>query len=139
VIDPRGHSLVRHAAQTLRFTPGRDVALLNALLHTIIEEGLTDRQYIQAHTEDYERLREHIRDYSPEKMAPLCGIDAAADCRCRAYAARCPCPEDDALLGPGVGARDMPQGGGVDAAERRHLLRCSRGCARAPFVILGVA
>ncbi len=77
VMDPRGHSLVRHAAATLRFTPGRDVALLNALLHTIIEEGLTDRQYIQAHTEDYEKLREHIRDYSPEKMAPLCGIDAA--------------------------------------------------------------
>ncbi|HTW51910.1 MAG TPA: formate dehydrogenase subunit alpha [Stellaceae bacterium] len=77
VIDPRGHSLVRHAAQTLRFTPGRDVAMLNALIHTIVEEGLTDRQYIQAHTEDYEKLREHIRDYSPEKMAPLCGIDAA--------------------------------------------------------------
>src|ERR1700738_1168285 len=77
VIDPRGYSLVRHAAQTLQFTSGRDVALLNALLHTIIEEGLTDRQYIQAHTEDYEKLREHIRDYSPEKMAPICGIDAA--------------------------------------------------------------
>src|SRR5215470_5463273 len=77
VMDPRGHTLVRHATRTLRFNPGRDVAMLNALLHTIIEEGLTDRQYIQAHTEDYEKLREHIRDYSPEKMAPICGIDAA--------------------------------------------------------------
>jgi formate dehydrogenase major subunit len=76
VMDPRGHSLVRHAAKTLRFSPGRDVAMLNALLHTIIEEGLTDRQYIQAHTDDYEKLREHIKDYSPEEMAPLCGIDA---------------------------------------------------------------
>src|SRR5437016_5313609 len=77
VIDPRGHTLTRHATMTLRFTPGRDVALLNALLHTIVEEGLTDRQYIQAHTEDYDQLREHIRNYSPEQMAPLCGIDAA--------------------------------------------------------------
>src|SRR5215468_7143331 len=77
VMDPRGHTLVRHATVTLRFNPGRDVAMLNALLHTIIEEGLTDRQYIQAHTEDFEKLREHIRDYSPEKMAPICGIDAA--------------------------------------------------------------
>jgi formate dehydrogenase major subunit len=76
VIDPRGHSLGRHATLTLRFNPGRDVALLNALLHTVIEEGLTDRQYIQAHTEDFEKLHEHIRDYSPETMAPLCGIDA---------------------------------------------------------------
>jgi formate dehydrogenase major subunit len=77
VIDPRGQGLVRHATGTLLFNPGRDVAMLNAFLHTIIEEGLTDRQYIQAHTEDYEKLREHIRDYSPEKMAPICGIDAA--------------------------------------------------------------
>ncbi len=77
VMDPRGHSLVRYATKTLRFSPGRDVAMLNALLHTIIEEGLADRQYIQAHTEDYDKLREHIRDYSPEKMAPICGIDAA--------------------------------------------------------------
>jgi formate dehydrogenase major subunit len=77
VMDPRGHQLGRHAAQVLQFSPGRDVAMLNAFLHTIIEEGLTDRQYIQAHTEDYEKLREHIRDYSPEKMAPICGIDAA--------------------------------------------------------------
>ncbi|HVC57006.1 MAG TPA: formate dehydrogenase subunit alpha [Stellaceae bacterium] len=76
VMDPRGHSLVRHATKTLRFNPGRDVALLNAMIHTIVEEGLTDRQYIQAHTEDYEKLREHIRDYSPEKMAEICGIDA---------------------------------------------------------------
>ena len=76
VMDPRGHALVRHADKHLQFSPSRDVAMLNALIHTIIEEGLTDRQYIQAHTEDYEKLREHIRSYSPEKMAPLCGIDA---------------------------------------------------------------
>ena len=68
-MDPRGQFLARYATQMLQFKPGRDVAMLNALLHTIIEEGLTDRQYIQAHTEDFEKLREHIRDYSPEKMA----------------------------------------------------------------------
>jgi formate dehydrogenase major subunit len=77
VMDPRGYTLMRHAWKTLRFNPGRDVALLNALIHTIVEEGLYDRQYVQAHTEDFEKLREHIRDYSPEKMAPVCGVDAA--------------------------------------------------------------
>src|SRR5271166_4274552 len=77
VIDSRGYTLARHATAWLRLNPGRDVALLNALIHTIIEEGLYDRQYVQAHTEDFEALREHIRDYSPEKMAPICGIDAA--------------------------------------------------------------
>jgi formate dehydrogenase major subunit len=76
VMDPRGQALARHATKMLKFKPGRDVAMLNALLHTIVEEGLADRQYVQAHTEDFEKLREHIRDYSPEKMAELCGIDA---------------------------------------------------------------
>src|SRR6185437_13412145 len=87
VMDPRGHSLNRYATKVLRFSPGRDVALLNALINTIVEEGLTDRQYIQTYTEDYEKLREHIKDYSPEKMAPICGIDAATLRRvARAYA-----------------------------------------------------
>jgi len=76
-IDSRNYALMRHATTSLRLNPGRDVGLLNALIHAIIEEGLYDRQYVQAHTEDFEKLREHIRDYSPEKMAPICGIDAA--------------------------------------------------------------
>jgi formate dehydrogenase major subunit len=77
VMDPRGQVMARYATEMLRFKPGRDVALLNALLHTIIEEDLYDRQYVQAHTEDFERLREHVRAYAPEKMAEICGIDAA--------------------------------------------------------------
>jgi formate dehydrogenase major subunit len=77
VMDPRGQGLVRHSAGALRFNPGRDVAMLNSFLHTIIEENLYDRQYVQAHTQDFAALREHIRDYSPEKMAEICGIDAA--------------------------------------------------------------
>jgi formate dehydrogenase major subunit len=76
VMDPRSQFMARYATKMLQFKPGRDVAMLNALLHTIVEEGLYDRQYVQAHTEDFEQLREHIRDYAPEKMAELCGIDA---------------------------------------------------------------
>jgi formate dehydrogenase major subunit len=78
VLDPRGQVMARYATHMLQFKPGRDVALLNALLHTIIEEDLHDRQYVQAHTEDFEQLREHVQDYSPEKMAEICGIDAAS-------------------------------------------------------------
>jgi formate dehydrogenase major subunit len=75
VMDPRGQVMARYATHMLRFKPARDVAMLNALLHTIIEEGLHDRQYVQAHTEDFEKLREHVRDYAPEKMAEICGVD----------------------------------------------------------------
>ncbi|HEX3419440.1 MAG TPA: molybdopterin-dependent oxidoreductase, partial [Stellaceae bacterium] len=74
VMDPRGQVMARYATHMLRFKPARDVAMLNALLHTIIEEGLHDRQYVQAHTEDFEKLREHVRDYAPEKMAEICGV-----------------------------------------------------------------
>src|SRR5712664_1975858 len=66
VMDPRGQVMARYATKMLRFKPGRDVALLNAMLHTIVGEGLYDRQYVQAHTQDFEALREHVRDYAPE-------------------------------------------------------------------------
>ena len=42
VMDPRGQALKRHATHMLQFKPGTDVALLNALMHVIVEEGLYD-------------------------------------------------------------------------------------------------
>jgi formate dehydrogenase major subunit len=76
VIDPRGQALKRHATHMLQFTPGRDVALLNAMLNVIVTEELYDRQYLQAHTLGFEQLRTHLVAYLPEAMAPICGIDA---------------------------------------------------------------
>jgi formate dehydrogenase major subunit len=76
VMDPRGQALTRHATHMLQFKPGTDVAMLNAMMHVIIEEGLTNPDYIARHTEGFEELREHLKDFPPEKMAPLCGIDA---------------------------------------------------------------
>ena len=76
IADPRHQALSRHAWKHLAFRPGSDVALLNALLHVIIEEGLVNRSYIEAHTLDYEKLAAHVAEFAPEKMAPLCGIDA---------------------------------------------------------------
>ncbi len=79
VIDPRGQNqgISRYASHVLQFTPGRDVALLNAMLHTIIEEGLVDVQYIQAMTEGYDALKAKIKDFPPERMQEICGIPAA--------------------------------------------------------------
>ncbi|MFZ4806656.1 MAG: formate dehydrogenase subunit alpha [Hyphomicrobiaceae bacterium] len=79
VMDPRGQNqgLARYASHVLQFTPGRDVALLNAMLNTIINEGLVDIQYVQAHTEGYESLKAKVQDFTPEQMEPVCGIPAA--------------------------------------------------------------
>ncbi|WP_271899255.1 formate dehydrogenase subunit alpha [Candidatus Phyllobacterium onerii] len=76
VIDPRGQDLMRHATYSLRFRPGSDVAMLNALLHVIIEEGLYDEQYIQANVSGFEALKSKVKDFSPEAMAEVCGIEA---------------------------------------------------------------
>ena len=76
VMDPRGQGLTRHASYHLQFKPGSDVALLNALINVIVTENLYDRQYVAAHTAGFEALAKHIVDYPPEKMAPICGIDA---------------------------------------------------------------
>jgi len=76
VIDPRHQSLSRHAYKHLAFKPGSDVALLNAMINTIITEGLTDEQYIAGYTEGYDDLKAKIKEFTPEKMAPICGIPA---------------------------------------------------------------
>jgi len=76
VMDPRGVGLGRYATHRLKFRPGTDVAMLNAIMHTIVEEGLYDRQYIEAMTEGFDAIKTHLAGFSPEKMAPVCGIDA---------------------------------------------------------------
>jgi formate dehydrogenase major subunit len=76
VMDPRGQALKRHAAHMLQFKNGTDVAMLNAILNVIVSEKLYDQQYIQTFTEGFPALAEHVKDFTPEEMAPICGIDA---------------------------------------------------------------
>ncbi|MEX0582264.1 MAG: molybdopterin-dependent oxidoreductase, partial [Sneathiella sp.] len=74
VIDPRGQALSRHATYMLQEKPGTDVALLNSIMHVIVEDGLTDKKYIQEHTENFEELKKHLVNFSPEAMAEITGI-----------------------------------------------------------------
>ena len=76
VADPRRSDLSRHATYYLQFNPDTDVALLNALLHVIVEEGLADASFVRDRTSGYEALAENVRTFSPEAMAPICGVDA---------------------------------------------------------------
>jgi formate dehydrogenase major subunit len=77
VMDPRGQALKRHAWRMLQFKPGTDVAMLNAMLNTIVSEKLYDQQYIKTYVEGFDQFKESIKDFTPEEMAPICGIDAA--------------------------------------------------------------
>ena len=76
VADPRRGDLARHATYNLQFKADTDVALLNAMLHVIVEEGLVDKKFVADRTSGYEALAENVKKFSPELMAPICGIDA---------------------------------------------------------------
>jgi len=76
VADPRRTDLARHATHALQFKPDTDVALLNAMIHTIIDEDLVDKKFVAERTSGFEALKENAKNFSPEKMAPVCGIAA---------------------------------------------------------------
>ena len=75
-MDPRGQALKRHAWKMMQFKNGTDVAMLNAMLNVIVGEKLYDQQYIQTYVEGFEAWKENVKDFTPEEMAPICGIDA---------------------------------------------------------------
>jgi formate dehydrogenase major subunit len=74
--DPRITDIGKHAWRTLQFKADTDVAMLNAMIHTVIEEGLTDEAFIRDRASNFEALKENVKGYSPEAMAPICGIPA---------------------------------------------------------------
>ncbi|MGP6156235.1 MAG: molybdopterin-dependent oxidoreductase, partial [Vulcanimicrobiaceae bacterium] len=76
VMDPRRSDIARHATYFLQFRPDTDVALLNAMMHVVIAEGLTDEAFIRERTENYAALAHTVAAYAPEKVAPVCGIPA---------------------------------------------------------------
>ena len=77
VMDPRGQALKRFASHMLQFRPGADVSMLNAIMSVIVEEGLYDQQYIEAYTENWEAEKAHLKNFPPEKMSEMCGVEAS--------------------------------------------------------------
>jgi formate dehydrogenase major subunit len=76
VMDPRRSDLARTAYRYLQFKPDTDVALLNAMMHVIIEENLVDERFIADRTLGYAELVKNVQGYSPDLMAPICGVPA---------------------------------------------------------------
>ncbi|MBA2722228.1 MAG: molybdopterin-dependent oxidoreductase, partial [Methylibium sp.] len=76
ICDPRTNALTRRATWHLQFRPDTDVALLNGLLHVIINEGLVDQAFVTARVNGYEALKAAVAEATPERMSEICGIDA---------------------------------------------------------------
>jgi predicted molibdopterin-dependent oxidoreductase YjgC len=76
VADPRKIWLTKIARRHLQLRPGTDVWLLNAMMHTILTEGLQDDEYIRQYTDDFDSVREIVMRYTPEDAERMTGVPA---------------------------------------------------------------
>lgn len=87
VVDPRANWLATRAEHHLQLRPGTDGALALALLNVVIDEDLVDHDFIDRWCYGYGELAERVKEYSPEKVAQICGVEAEdiiASARCLA-------------------------------------------------------
>jgi anaerobic selenocysteine-containing dehydrogenase len=76
VVDPRKTRLAARADYWLQVRPGTDAALALGMLHTIITEGLYDKDFVDRYTVGFGALKERIEQYPPEKVAGITGVPA---------------------------------------------------------------
>jgi anaerobic selenocysteine-containing dehydrogenase len=77
VVDPRHTPVAERAAVHLAVRPGTNVAVMNALLHGLIERGAVDRAYLDAHTVGYDELVKQLDGCTAEWAAEICKIPAS--------------------------------------------------------------
>lgn len=75
VVDPRSIWLADKADIHLRVKPGTNVAFANGMAHIIIRDGLVDEAFVAERTEGFDALKAAVADYTPERVAAVCGID----------------------------------------------------------------
>jgi formate dehydrogenase major subunit len=76
VADPRDIDMAKRAELHLQLRPGTNVALVNGLMHVILQEGLADETFIAERTEDVELLREALGPYTPALVEQITGVPA---------------------------------------------------------------
>ncbi len=74
VVDPRRTATAAKADLFLQVKPGTDLALLNGLLHLLVENGHTDPEFVAAHTEGWEAMESFLADYAPAAVAEITGL-----------------------------------------------------------------
>lgn len=76
VIEPRKIELADFADVFLQINPGTNVAIYNAMMHVIINEGLHSKDYIAQRTENFEELEALVTEYTSQMAAEICGVNA---------------------------------------------------------------
>ena len=77
VVDPRKTDLAAMADVWLRLNPGSDVALLNGLMHIILRDGMHNADFISHCTSGFSALADTVKNYTPEKVAAITGVDVS--------------------------------------------------------------
>ena len=76
VVDPVRTITAEVADWFIQPRPGTDVALMLAMMHVIIRDGLHDRDYIERHTEGFDELAAHVASWTPGRAAVVSGVPA---------------------------------------------------------------
>ncbi|MEV7175626.1 molybdopterin oxidoreductase family protein [Kitasatospora sp. NPDC093679] len=76
VVDPRQTAIARTADVHVALRSGTDSAFFNAVLNTVVREGLTDEAFLAGHTSGWDEVRAAVAAYTPERAAEICGIPA---------------------------------------------------------------
>ena len=77
VIDPIRTITAEAADEFVQPLPGTDIALMLAMIHVLVRDGLVDQAYVDAHTVGFPELVAHVADWTPDRAAAICGVDAA--------------------------------------------------------------
>jgi assimilatory nitrate reductase catalytic subunit len=73
-VDPRVTKTAMLADLHLPVKPRSDLALINGIIHILIDSDLIDHEYIDSHTEGFEALYESVREYRPERVSEITGL-----------------------------------------------------------------
>ena len=135
VVDPRVTKTAMLADTHLPIKPRTDLALINGLIHFVIEHGLYDKDYVAAHTTGFDALRESVKSYTPDRVAEITGLTPEAITRTAFTYARA----QAAFIGWTMGVNHSTQGTvTVNAINNLALLTGNIGKAGAsPFSITG--
>jgi formate dehydrogenase major subunit len=76
VADPRRTELADWATGHIPLKVGSDIALLNGLMNVLIAENLYDKEFVRSCCHGFEELEKKMKEYPPERVAAICGLDA---------------------------------------------------------------
>ena len=75
VVDPKRIPMAERGIH-IQLRPGTDTALSLGMLNVIIEEDLYDKEFVEKYTIGFDKLREHVKEYPPEKVEKITWVPA---------------------------------------------------------------